>query len=114
MPTVADELAALRPTEQRTVMDLVAEARIDVSGWARRADGTAVNNPAANPNFCYEWTFGKVDEPIVLCVWHQVLEIQRDRVIYRDNLRDLANKLNRWGHDRSYQQNYRSRALRKL
>jgi len=33
-------------------------------------------------------------------------------VIYRDNLRDLANKLNRWGHDRSYQQNYRSRALR--
>ena len=110
--TPVEQLAALRPTERRTVMDLVAEAGVDVSGWARRADGTAVTNPAANPNYCYEWTFGKAGEPIVFCVWHQALVLSGDRLIYQDNLRELASKLTRWGHDRSYQSDFRSRALR--
>ena len=48
-------LEQLRPTSKPRMMDLVEQAGIDVTAWAFRADGTAVEIPAANPAYCYEW-----------------------------------------------------------
>src|SRR4051812_18467504 len=42
----------LRPTEKQTVMSLVQKAGVDVSEWYE-----AKTAPAANPKFCYNWTF---------------------------------------------------------
>ena len=74
-------------------MDLVAEAGVDVSGWAFRKDGSPVKKPRANPNFCYEWAFGGDDEPTVLCVWHESLKIEGGVICYADSLLDSASRL---------------------
>jgi len=68
-------LESLRPRRDGKIMDLVAAAGIDVSPWQRKKDGSPVKNPRANPHYCYEWGFGGRDEPIVLCVWHNSLEL---------------------------------------
>ena len=76
-------------------MDLVAAAGIDVSAWATKRDGTPVRTPAANPNYCYEWAFGGDREPSLVCIWHGSLQAQGTLVVYEDNIRAFALKLDR-------------------
>ena len=83
-------LEPLRPRKNEAVMDLVAQAGIDVSPWAQRKDGAGVENPRANPNYCYEWAFGGDQEPTALCVWHRSVQVDKDVLVYEDNLRDFA------------------------
>lgn len=77
-------LIALRPTGHESVMDLVQRTGIDVSGWALTADNVPVVNPRANPNYCYNWSFGSLSEGFVLCVWYDELS-ERDSQIVSDN-----------------------------
>lgn len=87
-------LKSLEPHQRSRVMDLVEQAGVDVSPWAYKQGGAPVTNPSANPAFCYEWAFGDGDnEPVVLCVWHESLKLEDGRIIYRDNLRQLALRL---------------------
>ncbi len=86
-------LTSLRPSMARAVMDLVAEAGVDVSGWARKQGGAAVANPRANPHYCYEWSFGQGNETRVVCVWHGDLATAEQGVVYRGNMKALAAKL---------------------
>lgn len=85
-----DLLASLKPIAYLKVMDLVAEAGIDVGPWAIKQDGTPVPNPRRNPNYCSKWAFGGTDEPIALCVWHIRLNIAGDQIEFADNLRKAA------------------------
>ena len=77
-------LIDLRPTRHEPVMDLVERAGIDVSGWALTADNVPVANPRANPNYCYNWSFGSPAEGFVLCLWYDELS-ERDSQIVSDN-----------------------------
>jgi len=76
-------------------MDLVQAAGIDVSPWAVKADGTPVRNPRANPNYCYEWAFGGGHEPGLACIWHGSLQARGGQIVYEDNIRAYALKLDR-------------------
>lgn len=81
------QLVLLRPTARRRVMDLLQEAGADVSDWANYGDGS--KPPAANPKYCYEWSFV---EPrfVVLNVWFDDLFESDGTVSLSGNLRESA------------------------
>lgn len=119
----ADLLATLRqlqPRSRHPVMDLVAQAGIDVSGWAFKRDPkdpqktVPVAEPRANPNFCYEWAFGDEKQGYVLCVWHRSLKVVElptgPAIGYSENVRDLALSLDTIAIDRARSQAERNRA----
>lgn len=103
-------LESLLPTSRAAVMDLVAEAGVDVSGWSRKQNGDIVANPRANPQYCYEWSFGRNDEPRVLCVWHKDLSIDDGQVVLAWNAKSLARRLDTIARDRFVAADVRSRA----
>lgn len=77
-------LVDLRPKRHEPVMDLVEQVGIDVSSWAFKADNTPVANPRANPNYCYNWSFGSPLEGFVLCLWYDELS-ERGPLIVSDS-----------------------------
>ena len=103
-------LESLLPQREGMIMDLVEEAGIDVSPWKVRKDGLAVQNPRANPNYCYEWAFGGNGEPTALCVWHSSLGNPDGPVFYEDSLRAHALKLDLIAIDRTNPPHVKSRA----
>lgn len=103
-------LAKLKPTREQKIMDVVAEAGIDVTPWATKKDGTPVKVPSANPNFCYEWAFGGNGQPSVVCVWHKSLAMSGDQIVYDDNLRRHALSLDRIANTRENPPHVKSRA----
>lgn len=103
-------LESLRPDQKGAVMDLVAEAEVDVSRWSVKQDGKLVANPRANPHYCYEWAFGGDKEPTVLCVWHSDLKIANADIVFEDNLRDLGIRLERLGQEPNSPSDVKSRA----
>lgn len=106
----AAQLEQLRPTSDLKVMDLVEDAGIDVTGWAFKEDGTPVEKPKANPNYCYEWAFGGESEPVALCVWHEQLTPHGDGVAFIGNLRARAAELESIVLDRRETSKTKSRA----
>jgi 5-methylcytosine-specific restriction protein A len=92
---VTEALKGLKPSHKGRIMDLVAAAGIDVSKWALKADGTPVRYPRANPKYCYEWSFGGGDEPILLCVWHESLRVEEPQIVYEGNMRATALQVDR-------------------
>lgn len=100
--TLHDLVSDLRPRERHTVMELVEQAGIDVSGWSRKKDGSPCLVPAANPNYCYEWCFGGGTEPALLSIWHDDLRVVDDHIVYEsrsayryDSGANTANRLRR-------------------
>lgn len=91
--SLAQVLESIRPTTGRMVIDLVAEAGIDVAPWHVKKDGRPAKRPNANPHYCYEWAFGGADQPTALCVWHRAIKVGRDAIEYADNLRRFALRL---------------------
>lgn len=87
------ELAGLRPTVKKAVIDLVKAAGIDVSCWYVKKDGTRSEKPRSNPAYCFNWSFGGENEPLLACLWHGSMKIDNDRIIFDDNLRDAAAEL---------------------
>lgn len=82
-------LEELRPIERFLVMDLVAEAGLDVSDWANYAGKHA----ASNPRYCYEWVFTQEGMPSVACLWFDNIELAPDgSVRQRLNLWQVAKK----------------------
>ena len=107
-------LAGLIPTKLLNVMDLIAQAGIDVVPWQTTADGRPVKNPRANPSFCYDWEFGSEKEGFLVCVWHASLSLidlpSGQAIAYKENIRDLALGLDRMAIDRTQPGDERSRA----
>ena len=77
MPTLSE----LRPTQRQKVIDLVRAAGIDVSDWANYAGGKV--RAAANPKYCYEWSFIEPKKVAVFNLWFEQME-QRDQDIVID------------------------------
>lgn len=103
-------LKDLRPRRAAQIMDLVAAAGIDVSPWERKKDGSAVSNPRANPQYCYEWAFGGDGEPMALCLWHESIRVADSLIVYEGNVRERAMGLDRVAIDRGNEPDVRSRA----
>lgn len=108
--SIATTLDSLKPQRGRMIMDLVAEAGIDVMPWATRQDGTAVRNPRANPSYCYEWAFGGNGQPSAVCVWHKSVTVRDGLIFYEDNLRQHALSLDRIAITKENPPHVRSRA----
>lgn len=83
----SETLAALAPTQHERVYDLVAAAGLDVSDWANFAGGAA--KASVNPKYCYEWCF-ESETCVVLCLWHQDMQVHENQIQYRFNLREDA------------------------
>ncbi|KAB2876384.1 MAG: HNH endonuclease [Burkholderiaceae bacterium] len=111
---IAATLASLRPTHRHAVMDLVAQAGIDVGPWAVKRDGTPVRKPRENPAYCYDWAFGSDAEGYVLCIWHdslgEVVLPQGAALAFQENVRQLALSLDRIAIDRTQPSDIRNRA----
>jgi hypothetical protein len=69
-------------------MDLVSEAGIDVSDWGNWSGGPA--RAAANPKYCYEWSFVQPGKIVVLNVWYRNLREHGKVITMEDNLRSSA------------------------
>lgn len=83
-------LDELKPMEQHRVMDLLAEAGMDVSDWAKDFAG---ESPAANPKYCYNWSFRDDKEKlVVLNLWFSNMEIKGDAILQTLNLQKVANE----------------------
>lgn len=77
-------ITSLRPAEKPRVMDLVEEAGIDVADWKGSAAG------AANPKYCYNWSFVDRESVVVLCLWHNELESIDGKIVQRLNYKQYA------------------------
>lgn len=77
-----EKLEALRPTVSTRVRDLVERAGVDVSDWAINIQGEVIANPNTNTYRNSQWTFGGLEQPIVVCIWWGHLEIELDLIIH--------------------------------
>jgi 5-methylcytosine-specific restriction protein A len=82
-------IEVLKPEVRLRVMDLVAEAGIDVSDWANFKGGE--EKAASNPKYCYEWSYENTGkELIVLNLWYDNLEYLDGDIVQRLNMRKVA------------------------
>lgn len=120
MSSAREVFESLRPRTKSNVMDLLSAAGQDVQHWSWNANGSPVAIPAANPNYCYDWSFGSTADGIVLCVWHDSIQIDREFLIFVENMRALDISLSEVAgsagrsskdRDRARQQAARARAF---
>lgn len=110
MPSVQELLESLRPATKTNVMALLADIGHDTSYWSRTKDGNPVAVPAANPSYCYDWSFGSAREGIVLCVWHASIEVEGDGLVFVENMRSLDEALSALAASQSRNHKDRDRA----
>ena len=73
-------IEGLKPVYKLRVMDLLGEAGVNVSHWGDNFKG---RYPAANPKYCYNWSFEQPGERVVLCLWHNSLDVAEGEVVFR-------------------------------
>ena len=74
------------PSKKIRVIDCVADTGIDVSCWY-----DTEGEPASNPKYCYEWSYGDSERSIyVFNVWMEELTITDELVSLRINARETA------------------------
>jgi HNH endonuclease len=111
MPSPQDLLESLRPKTKTNVMALLSELGHDTTYWSKTKDGNPVAVPAANPSYCYDWSFGSARQGIVLCVWHDSLEVEGDQLVFVENMRSLDEDLSTLAasHSRNHRDRDRAR-----
>jgi 5-methylcytosine-specific restriction enzyme A len=67
---VSSILDELRPVQKFLVIDLLGEVGVDVSKWKDYKG----KSPAANPKYCYNWSFEQPGEVVAVCLWHRSLK----------------------------------------
>ena len=83
------DLNEMRPRKWIRVIDLLKDAKIDVSDWANCAGGEA--KAGSNPRYCYDWAFENHEKNIVvLLLWFRNTEKKDGKCIQRHNFRELA------------------------
>ena len=92
---------SIRPGSECRVMDLVAQAGVDTSDWPNYAKGDTA--PAANPRYCYEWSFVEPGVVVVLMLWWENMREEAGRVVHTANYRGDA-EANRAEHRRPQSQ----------
>lgn len=94
MPTLSE----LRPTQMQKVIDLVRAAGIDVSDWANYAGGKA--RAAANPKYCYEWSFVEPKKVAVFNLWIEQMKQRGQDIVIDLNFREFSDERGRRNQDR--------------
>ena len=77
-----ETIAKLKPNTKTNVIDLVRDAGVDTSDWANYE-----GNPSQNPKYCYNWSFAKPGEFIIICLWHEDIKADGDTVLHKGNIR---------------------------
>ncbi len=86
--SILDNIA---PKQRLLLMDLVKEAGVDVSDWANCKGGAA--RAAANPKYCYNWSFIESEKVAVFNLWQDQIEEEKDGIIAcKLNVRNFAYK----------------------
>lgn len=106
-----DVLEALRPRTKETIFDLLGQIGISTDEWLTTADGQEISEPKANPNFCYNWSFGSFHEGFALCIWHGTMEFCNGQIAFQENVRDLAVGLQAEGRNPSNSSARRTRSI---
>lgn len=72
----------IKPYERQTVFELLEQAGFDLKDWGESKYGAS--RAAANPKYCYNWSFEEPGQAIAVCIWYA--EIMDDgRVLYHSN-----------------------------
>lgn len=88
-----DVLDTLKPKTKETIYDLLQQLGISTDEWLTTENGEEVDNVKANPNHCYNWSFGSIQEGFALCIWHGTLELNDGQIVFEENLRELSRQL---------------------
>lgn len=86
--TLKDDLL---PTGKNRVIDLVHAAGIEVSDWGNYERGPKW--AAANPKYCYEWSFVEPGRVVVLNLWHANVDERHGGVSITTNMREVSKQL---------------------
>jgi 5-methylcytosine-specific restriction protein A len=86
--TLKDDLL---PTGKNRVIDLVSAAGVDVSDWSNYKRGSKW--AAANPKYCYEWSFVEPGKVIVLNLWYANVNEQGGVISVTTNMRETSKQL---------------------
>lgn len=105
-----DILESLKPRTKTNVMALLEELGHNTEYWTRTKEGNPVEKPAANPSYCYDWSFGSAREGIALCVWHDSIDVDGDRLVFKENMRSLVEALTALASSQSRHYKERDRA----
>ncbi|UCI25195.1 HNH endonuclease [Mesorhizobium sp. B2-8-5] len=79
------DLLELEPKEHHRTIDLVARAGVNVDDWANFKGG--VEKAAANPKYCYEWSFVEVGKVVVLNLWFDHMLVRNGLTLQEHNQR---------------------------
>ncbi len=101
----------LRPLKLEYLFDLLVQANISVDAWNYTKSGQLVKKPKANPNYCYNWSFGSEKEGFVLCVWHSSLIESDGEIAFESSARKLAADLDAIALDKNSDSAKKIRAL---
>ena len=91
-------------------MALLQALHHDTEHWTRTKEGNPVKVPAANPSYCYDWSFGSAQEGIVLCVWHESIKPDGEHLVFVENMRSLDEDLSALALNSSRNSKERDRA----
>jgi 5-methylcytosine-specific restriction protein A len=76
--SLATTIKSLEPKKHLLIMDLLAEAAVDVTHWANYKG----KSPAANPKYCYNWSFQQAGERVAVCLWYSGLHASDGKIVY--------------------------------
>lgn len=74
-------------------MDLVEQAGVDVTDWANFSFAAEKREAAANPRYCYNWSFLQPGIVLVLCLWHHEIQLVNGDLVNETNPRRLAERM---------------------
>ena len=86
--TLKDDLL---PTGKNRVIDLVSAAGVDVSDWSHYKRGSKW--AAANPKYCYQWSFVEPGRVVVLSLWYANIDERSGVVTVVTNMREASKEL---------------------
>jgi 5-methylcytosine-specific restriction protein A len=83
-------LDQIKPRKKNRIYDMVRDAGLDVGDWDA-SKGKAIS-AAANPKYCYRWSFIQPNEVVVLNLWHSDMK-EKDGVVTDEwNAREIAKR----------------------
>ena len=91
-------LSELQPTQKQKVIDLVRAAGVDVSDWANFEGGKA--RAAANPKYCFEWSFVEPKKVAVLNLWFGQMKPRGRDIVFDLNFREFSDARGKRNQDR--------------
>ncbi len=106
-----ETLGLLKPATHDTLYDLLEICGISTADWEIGKNGTPIDEPKSNPQYCYNWSFGSKDEGFALCIWHSEIDLENTLLVYKENVRKLSRALDVASRDSAIPKKSRDRAM---